>query len=228
MDPSQGYESYDLAERKQLRGVGFTPCINPACAYMHAPGLYEQNCPKCETGPEHLYDVIGDSLFESPGGSTRVGLSMKAQGDLGEELVKSLGELPGYGPITWWSEEYTSPLDGACGEWGIEVKSANVDNAAVQFNIGADEKITKNAAAAQAGYKGILAILVVFDYRRSVADIYGREFTLAPWGRHPTTRQELSGLGFYRANKKYRLLEEIPFQNPFMTPTNPQPTPIPF
>jgi hypothetical protein len=149
---------------------------------------------------------------------------MKEQGDIGEQVIRNLGEIPGYGKITWWGQDqglYNSPLDGATGEWGIEVRTYNVDNSALQFNIGPDEKISKNKAAADAGYKGILAVIVALDFRRSVADIYVRPFTLEPWGTYHG--QPRSGIGFYRPTDQYKLMTEVPFTNPWMVPDHATP-----
>lgn len=209
-----GTQSVDLQERGQLGNAGFVPCDNPSCSWMHAPGQAEQACPSCGA------DGAEPSLF-NPGGWTRAGISMREQGALGEQILRGLGEISGYGPITWWADHYNSPLDAATREWGIEVKTANVDGAAQQFNLGPDERITKNAAAAEAGYKGILGVLVILDYRRSVADIYVKEFTLAPWKGNNGRWYE--GVGFYRKNSDYHLVKETPFTNPFMNPQHPAP-----
>lgn len=216
----QGTLSYDLDQRHDLTDTGHVPCVNPSCGWMHSPGQHEQECPQCHSTPADeatFYDPAG-SL--APGGWTRSGLTMTSQGQLGEQIVQDLHEIPGYGPITWWATAYNSPLDGGTADWGIEVKTANVD-AVQQFVVGKDEKVTKNAAAEDMGYKGILGILVVLDYRRSVADIYAREFTLEPWlGGNGRWSQ---GIGRYRKQHGYHLVKEQPFTNPFMTPTHPAP-----
>jgi hypothetical protein len=217
-----GQLAYDQNERTNLMDAGFSPCAHNGCGFMHAPGLsLTQTCPNCGTTPE-MADQMGNAQMQlavGPGGATRSGLSLKEQGDIGENLLKEIGYLPGYGKIVWTSPTYTSPLDMATEEWGIEVRSYNVDNAALQFNVGPDEKITKNAAAAEAGYKGILGVLVALDFRRSLADIYVKPFTLnEPWGSY--RGQPRTGIGFYRPNGTYRLLEEVPFRNPYMLPNN--------
>lgn len=227
-DPSQDFQgtgqiSYDQNERNNLTDAGFSECAHPGCGFMHAPGLsLTQTCPNCQTTPE-MADQMGDaqmSMQMGPGGATRSGLTLREQGDIGENLIQSLGYLPGYGPLAWWhsmSGGGQSPLDGATKDWGIEVRAYNADNAALQFNVGPDEKITKNAAAAEQGYKGILGILVSLDFRRSLADIYVREFTLnEPWSNWHG--KALTGIGFYRPRDNYRLLSEVPFDNPYTMP----------
>jgi hypothetical protein len=221
-----GTQTNDLDERQQLSQQDFTPCMNPSCGWMHAPGQAAQDCPSCGATEADANDFFPEgTLFAKPGGSTRAGISLTAQGRLGEDIVHGLGELPGYGPITWWSDHYNSPLDGAVGDWGVEVKASNVDNVTQQFVIRPEDRITKNAQAAQMGFKGILGVLVILDYRRSLADIYCREFTLAPWkGNNGRTYQ---GVGFYRKHSDYKLVEEVPFKNPFLDPSHPAPD-LPF
>lgn len=223
----QGVLSFDRDERNALANAGFTDCAHPGCGFMHSPGLANsQTCPNCGISPDQASDLTNGmyAMSQVPGGSTRSGLSLREQGDIGENLIQKLGEIPGYGKITWWHDQggqNYGPLDGATGEWGIEVRSYNVDNSALQFNISPDEKIRKNQAAAEAGYKGILAVVVALDFRRSLADIYVRPFTLEPWGTY--RGQPRSGIGFYRPSDKYRLMEEVPFENPWMIPGNDAP-----
>jgi hypothetical protein len=223
----QGQISYDQQERNNLTNAGFSECAHPGCGFMHAPGLsLTQTCPNCQTTPE-MADQMGNAQMQmqmGPGGATRSGLTLREQGDIGEKLIQSLGYLPGYGPITWWHSMAgggQSPLDGGTKDWGIEVRAYNADNAALQFNIGADEKITKNQAAMDAGYKGILGILVSLDFRRSLADIYVREFSMTPDGvirSGPNKGKPKFGIGFYRPRDNYRLLESVPFDNPYLLP----------
>jgi hypothetical protein len=61
------------------------------------------------------------------------------------------------------------------------------------------------------GKKGVLGVLVLLDYRRSVADIYVREY--------PTEQ----GVGAFRSKSGTHLVKEVPFRNPFLDPHNPAP-----
>jgi hypothetical protein len=144
------------------------------------------------------------------GGGTRIGLPVDEQGELGENLIESLGELPGYGPITWWHQggaTAQSPLDGATKDWGIEVKAIGYDAKNHRFVPGrVKEKTDKNVQAQEMGKLGVLGILVLLDYRRSVADIYVREYPLA------------RGVGAFRSNQATHLLVEVPFKNPLHDP----------
>jgi hypothetical protein len=220
---NQGQTSYDQQERTNLTNAGFSECAHPNCGFMHAPGLSTtQTCPNCQTTPE-MADQMGSAQMQmqmGPGGATRSGLSLREQGDLGEDVIRKLGYLPGYGAITWWHEKGgtdNGALDGGTNEWGIEVRGYNVDNAAIQFNLTAGERDRKNAQAQEMGYKGILAIVVTLDFRRSLADIYVRPFLMEARDYRGV---EKFGVGFYRPSGPYKLLEEVPFDNPFMLPSN--------
>ena len=194
-----------------------------------AGGYY--TCPVCQ----HSYDLLHELPWHgvSPdeaeanqredqqahnwvaGGGTRIGLTMGEQAQIGEDLVASLGEIPGYGPITWWHNggaTAASPLDGATKDWGIEVKTIGYDATHHRFVPGrAQEKMHKDKHAVDMGKKGVLGVLVLLDYRRSVADIYVREY--------PTEQ----GVGAFRSKSGTHLVKEVPFRNPFLDPHNPAP-----
>lgn len=152
------------------------------------------------------------------GGGTRIGLGMETQAQIGEDLIRGLGELGEYGPITWWHQGgaiAASPLDGATKEWGIEVKTLGYDARHHRFVPGrVHEKNSKNQAAAELGKKGILSVLVLLDYRRSVADIFVKA--------HPLDK---GGIKAYRSNQGGvgHLFKEVPFKNPLLDPHDPNP-----
>lgn len=153
------------------------------------------------------------------GGGTRIGVTMRSQGQQGEDLVRSMGEIPGYGPIDWWSEDYNSPLDGTTKDYGIEVKTVGYDAWHHRFIPGKpEEKDAKIEHATRLGKKGILGVLVLLDYRRSVADIFVRKFTTE------------EGIKTFRSNQLTNVdhaVKEIPFKNPLMTPESPEPMVVP-
>lgn len=163
-----------------------------------------------------------------------------------------------YGPIIWWQsgiqydEGYSDQgeLDGGTAEWGIEVKSANGDNIDPRFNIGADERRSKHqraqegtgvsggyalsfqaeAAQAEAVYKydKLLGVLVVFNFWKSVADIYVKEMPLSGW--LSGQKRQKAGFANFRPKEteSFHLFEEIPFRNPNMDPLSNEPQEIPF
>lgn len=184
-------------------------------------------CPNCAHSNDFLHEMPWHGVQEdemSPearnqfeaGGGTRIGLGMDVQAQIGENLVHDLGTIPGYGQITWWHDGGAlgnSPLDGATKDWGIEVKTLGYDTAHHRFVPGrTKEKAHKNEMAAQMNKKGILGVLVLLDYRRSVADIYVREYPLG------------QGVGAFRSTNGEHLVKEVPFKNPLMDPHDPSPT----
>jgi hypothetical protein len=240
-------------EQQQFEQAGWIKCRNPVCNYFLSDEEFQDmennghyfSCPNCKL----TYPLLDPTPFNIQGGAvegnpnpgyevegikgrdyeTMVGLTMKQQGDIAEELVKGLKEIPGVGPITWWSDTYNDPIDGGAGEWGIEVKALCIDVKNHRFIPGAPKRKEQMVARAQElGFKGILGILVVLDYRRSVADIYLKEMPLGPWRTPPATGYpqglEVSGPVAWRKNTHDRMIAEVPFQNPFLNPRNPEPT----
>lgn len=192
----------------------------------HEGGGY-YTCPVCRQSHDLLHEMPwhGVSQEDLPpeqqggftaGGGTRIGLGMDVQGQIGEDLVEHLGELPGYGPITWIHEggaTVGSPLDMATAEWGVEVKTLGYDAAHHRFIPGRpSEKHHKNEMAKSMNKKGVLGVLVLLDYRRSMADIYVREFPL-----------EKGGVKTFRSNQGQHLVKSVPFRNPLMDPHDPSP-----
>jgi hypothetical protein len=211
------------------------------------------DCPNCQRSYNMLdsapFSQSGDNGAYTPGGGTIAGISLKEQGDIGENLVRTLGEIPGYGPITWWHEggaSASSPLDGGTTDWGIEVKTLNADAKNQRWIPGGarrskipgspyvyDEKDSKNRAAEEMGYKGVLGVLVILDYRRSIADIYVREMALEGEIRDTMGRPQPSqkpGVFAWRKHNGTHLVKEVPFANPFLQPKSaaPEVSDIPF
>lgn len=240
---------------QQLEDQDYLKCRNPRCDYWLAPEEWQAeeknsyfSCPRCKmryrlldptpfgNRPAEAYE----DYYGEPGlgafpenrpeerkalGETYVGLTMKQQGDIGEDLIQEQGEIPGYGPITWWSNEYNDPIDGGCGEWAIEVKTICIDIRNHRWVPGSPyRKEQMIHRAEELGFKGILGLLVIVDYRTSLADVYLMEMPLDPWitqerGRH----HEVRGPVAYRKQNGQHLLEQIPFHNPFLDPNNPEP-----
>jgi hypothetical protein len=216
-------------------------CISPQAveSVRDTMGGY-YTCPRCQQSfdimedmPWHGVPEDESSGYGTPGGfqaggGTRIGLPMKDQAQIGEDLVHGLGQIPGYGQIVWWHEGGAiaqSPLDGATKDWGIEVKTLGYDATHHRFIPGrTSERNGKNSAAAKMGLKGILGILVLLDYRRSIANIYAREMPLQPW----TTNQGRlmpGGVASFRSGdpSTQHLVAEVPFQNPLTNPHDPSP-----
>jgi hypothetical protein len=162
----------------------------------------------------------------TPGGTTRIGLSLQEQAQIGEDLVEHLGSLPGYGPIVWWHQggaTETSPLDGATKEWGIEVKTIGYDATHHRFIPGRpSEKDAKNKQAEEMRLKGVLGVLVLLNYRTSEADVYVKEMPITPWNN--ASGREFRGVASFRSQGSTHLLEKVKFNNPFMDPLSGTPS----
>jgi hypothetical protein len=208
---------------------------NAQARIQHEMGGYF-TCPYCNRSYDLMHDMEWHGVPEehtgdqfAAGGGTRIGIKMTEQGQLGEDLVAHIGTLGEYGPITWWHEggsSASSPLDGATKDWGIEVKTIGYDAMHHRFIPGDEkEKGNKNDMAQQMGKQGVLGVLVLLDYRRSVADIYAKEMPLGAWATNTPGRQTVTGVGAFRSNAPgiLHLVKEVPFQNPLMDPHSPAP-----
>ena len=128
-------------------------------------------CPRCQQSHDLMHDLPWHGAQEdefdqrsfAAGGGTRIGLPLKDQAQIGEDLVENLKEIPGYGPITWvhpGGAISQSPLDMATKDWGIEVKTLGYDATHHRFIPGRPkEKADKNQMALARGLKGVLGIL---------------------------------------------------------------------
>lgn len=254
-DPT-GQVASTPAEAHDLQHAGYYPCRNQACNYFFHPytSLIDQegntHCPGCDqqynqnhvnpfsqyeqgdirdedARTRHIVETPFGQLSYNVGGGTIAGLSLAEQGKLAESIVERMGDLPGYGPITGVRDTYHSAADLWCGDWGVEVKSANFDGKHLRFwPGGAAEKDSRNKRAQAAGATGILGVLVVLNYRDSEADVYVREM---PFKGVMVNGQMKHGLYAYRAHTGTQLAARIPFDNPLLQPHTPQQSPdVPF
>lgn len=240
-----GAFAQDEAHAEQLKNGGFLGCYGPKCNFFLSPESQQRvlnqgsgyyTCPnhKCKQSHDIMEDVpwhgnpaleqmgVGEYEEFKAGGGTRIGLSMKEQAQIGENLIKDQHSLPGYGPIVWWhpgDATSSSPLDGATKEWGIEVKTLSYDTTHHRFiPNGPEEKAAKNKQAEEMGLKGVLGILVMLNFRTSTADVYVKEMTLEPWSNG--AGRMLRGVASFRTNTSQHLLERLPFKNPFINPAS--------
>lgn len=249
LKPEDGMIARSPEDAQQAEAAGYVQCATPfdsrrgePCSFyispetqsdlQHGGGYY--TCPRCLHSHDFLHEMPWHGVLEdemtnaqrnefAAGGGTRIGLNMDVQGQIGEDLVYNLGEIPGYGPITWWHDggsTAASPLDGATADWGLEIKTLGYDATHHRFVPGrAREKAHKNEMAIQMGKKGILGVLVLLDYRRSVADIYVQEYPFSFDDQGTLAK----GVGAFRTNTGQHLVKEIPFKNPLMDPHDPSP-----
>jgi hypothetical protein len=216
-------EGYVHCYTQNNRGTG--PCtfwISPEAQVKIAEdssGYY--TCPVCHKSYNLVHElpslavpeeVAQHNYDEYRGGTSISGLTVGEIGQIGEDLVEHMGELPGYGPIVWWHSGGStgqSPLDGATKDWGIEVKTLSMDAKNHRWIPGdVYEKARKDEHAATLGTKGVLGILVLLNFRNNLADIYVRE---------------MPKVQTFRSNMAQHLIAEVPFKNPYMDPHNPSP-----
>lgn len=189
--------------------MGYVLC-KPPCDLL-AKIDFGSGIAECSDG--HVIDLVAEEQKEfDPGGCTRVGLTLKEQGDIGEEVVKKLNRLGKWGMVSEWCESYNAPLDGITDHgWGIEVKTKSTRAAKLEFNPGNKKsRARKLAETERRGLKGILEVLVILDFDLSKARIFikprRRGQDLKFWSIPPTP--PLAVVDF----------TEI---NPFITPPNP-------
>lgn len=233
MVTDEGRTADNPQERQNLELAGFTPCYNRTfCDFMIAPEIAEQaadaggsfTCPNCGMS-YNLLARVGNYPGAKGGGGTIAGVKMGDQGQIAEDLVENMKVIPGYGPITWWhpgGSTMNSPLDGAVAEWGVEVKAINADAKNLRFIPGRDhEKAAKAAQAVSMGLKGVLGLLVLLNYRTSLADVYAMEMPNDPWVTK--TGYQVRGPIAFRHHNAVHLVAELPFNNPLMNPHDPSP-----
>lgn len=227
---------------QQLHAAGWMDC--PRChqfwmdpqtkAQVEAQGGYF-TCPKCRLTTDLMNNLPWHGVQEedyyprgNTGGGTAIGLPMEDVGQIGENIVLQMREIPGYGPITWWhpgGAGSPSPLDGACGDWGIEVKTVTYDSASHYWHPGSGKEIEdKSAQAAQMGFKGILGVMVLLNFRDDKADVYVKELPLTPW-RDAAGVQRPGGAAKWHKRTGVKVASGIPFESPYKNPHNPAPGP---
>ncbi len=135
-------------------------CLNPKCGQQFDDSMLNSDgtvqCPSCGFQQNVLGEVeqawrpgeTGKPEL-NPGGITRSGLTLGDMGQIGEQVVLRLGELPGIGAVQPASGDYNFPIDAIIvsqrGKFGVEIKT-NHSQAQERFKIGGKqerhEKIT--------------------------------------------------------------------------------------
>lgn len=151
-------------------------CLDPTCDVLLPDELLDGDWYACPRGHTVELRDREQQLSLSVGGWTHVGLTCTEQGYIAEQVVRDLGHLGNYGRISWWSDRYNEPLDGATDEgWGIEVKSVSTRARNFAYFPGTRAaKRRKDAFARERGWRGILAVLVVLDFAASTAAVHVR------------------------------------------------------
>jgi len=172
-------------------------CVNPKCNHYFTPQdeqeMQEQNgwltCPQC--GYEHNYFEAASRQFGFlPGGNTRAQLTLDEMGSLGEQIVLSMGELPGIGRVMPVGTELrvagaTFPIDaliqGNDGmNYGAEIKT-NHSEAQARFKIGG--KVERAAKINYCYANGLAPALVGvrLNFFDDLADIFFRPGLTDTW-----------------------------------------------
>lgn len=200
----EGLAPNELHESPQRTGQ--LHCVNPKCtheftsdelAYTNSDGFL--NCPMCgfsnliedpynATRPfmkaEPGQGQLGKPYQFNPGGRTRSGLTLKEMGDIGEEIVLRMAEIPGIGPIQSASDDYQyavdAIIDGQKGKFGVEIKT-NHSQAQERFKIGGKvERQAKITYCLTHGLKPAL-IGVRLNFFTDKAYIFFREGLTDTW-----------------------------------------------
>lgn len=183
-----------------------TTCANPKCRYpvdfsKTNDGWY--NCPNCgyeanyepqENQPTFLRNEDDGTKPYSlnPGGVTRaVTLTVKDLGDIGEQVVIRMGDLPEIGTITATSETYNNPIDcvvtGQEGSFGCEVKTLH-SQSQERFKMGGkEERASKIAYCYTHGLKPAL-IGVRLNFYTDKAYVFFREAMTDSWIGNPSLK----------------------------------------
>lgn len=186
-------------------------CINPKCDYQFSPQDKNEvaqmdgdfTCPKCDRSYNYYYD--NDKY--APGGFTNSGLSMKAMGAIGEQVVHHMSALPGIGNITWYAADYHSPIDFIIGKYGCEVKT-NHSESQPRFKVGgAAEREAKIEMAKRMGVNPAL-LGVRLNFYTDLADIFFRPQLTDTWIGNPQL-QHVAKVGFQDLNP-YRNPNDVP------------------
>ena len=109
--------------------TGQVKCPNPKCPYVLNDQDYQYIqqdhgwfvCPNC-----HMSFLMEEDPREGPGGYTRAqGISMTQMGQIGEQIVLQLGQIPTMGKVIkyYGNDVYNNPLDFQIGPYGVEVKT---------------------------------------------------------------------------------------------------------
>lgn len=198
---------------------GYVVC-KPPCLLL-ATVDFDLGLASCPDG--HVVDLSEEEAKQfDPGGCTRVGLSLKEQGDIGEEIIQRLKVLGPWGEIVEWCAHYNAPLDGITSlGWGIEVKTKSTRSAKWAYEPGnRKSRDRKRAEARSRKLKGVLETSVHMDFDTSKARIDIRErpidqdlkFWTIPMDEEPFAVVDFTDLNpFVESEKKESEKTEIPF-----------------
>lgn len=182
-------------------------CKNPFCPYqfvtadkkeMLANGGYF-TCPVCDM----TFNYSG-----KPEAAVKAGITPTQMGDIGEDVIDGMINIPRVGPVMWRHPQPQDPLDFVIGEFGVEVKT-NHSEAQPRFKLGGGyERAQKITKAMELGLTPAL-IGVRLNFYRSLADIFFRPQMSDSWIGQPGL-EHIGQVNFSHLN---------PFKKPYDVPS---------
>jgi hypothetical protein len=242
-DHPDGTLPESLLHAEELEQAGYQQCRNQLCNHMLSPDTLDSTPVDTNHTCAHCgLDQMPHKRPGTPGGGTNAGITMEEQSGIGEDLVKALGEIPGYGRIAWWhggvAAGANSALDGATIEWGSECKTYNWTNVRKRGIINVRDKARKaqaindprifaaevqdpklNEVLNRLDFKGLLGVLVLLDFETGQADIFGHAMPKDP----ETGRLEPEEVK--HITRKFVIAEGIPFTSSLSDPRKPDHVP---
>lgn len=198
----------------EVHGLG-GDCINPKCDYEFTAqdeAVMAQDsgwftCPQCD----QTYNYLDTEVRHN-----KVGMTPMEMGNIGEKIVEQMGTIPLLGPITWVSNEYTSPLDMIAGPYGVEIKT-NHSEAQPRFKLGGgaySKYLNKNPLKEKTEYcfqnglqPALLGVRLNFYY--DTADIFVRLNSFTDTWISNAELEHVATLDFSDLNP-YKRPEDVP------------------
>jgi hypothetical protein len=184
-------------------------CINPKCDYKftsddadditNADGWF--TCPQCDRS----YNYMEENRF---GHVTRAGLTPDEMGNIGEELVKQMGEVPGLGPVSWVSPTHEFPIDAVIGPYGVEIKALHSE-AMPRIKMGGQKERQDKIDYVQ--QNGLLPAIigVRLNFYQDLADIFVRKGTFTDTWLGNDNLEHVATLNFSHLNP-FKHPEDVP------------------
>lgn len=241
--PNSGLHQEELANQNYVK------CMNPMCNHMFNPEVHEDSFNRGGSKALLRCSHCGHNQLAHarPGkGGTATGLGKNELGDIAENMIEAMGEIPNVGKILWWHQggsSAQSPLDGMTLDWGIEVKAyggrITLDPDPKKRErgiINAADKVKKAEAindpalfARSLGdpnlialvqkqkLKGLMGILVIFNFFESTAEVHAVPMISATYPE-PMASTDVNHLV---PKNGFIIADQVPFNNPLSDPTQP-------
>jgi hypothetical protein len=170
-------------------------CMNPRCDYKFTPQDWQDvemssgwfTCPKCHYTYNYLDPTYG--VWGKPGGRSRAGLTMSQMGNIGEDVIQSMGSVQTLGKVITIFPNYNNPIDAIIGPYGVEIKT-NHSEAQPRFKItgtlsgGGTTRENKIRYCEEQGLQPAL-VGVRLNFYTSKADIFARPGLVDTWIGNP-------------------------------------------